>query len=45
MDGQGCTAASKMDHVGLCSVFCGSLDERGVWGGMDTRMAESLMFT
>ena len=28
----------------LCSVLCGSLDGRGVWGRMDTRidMAESL---
>ena len=28
----------------LCSMLCGSLDVRGVWGRMDTRMctAESL---
>ena len=32
------------EHRELCSVLCGSLDERGVWGRMDTciRVAESL---
>ena len=46
------TAVFKMDnqqgppvqHRDLCSVLCDSLDGRGVWGRMDTRvfMAESL---
>ena len=33
-----------MEHRGLCSRSCGSLDGRGVWGRIDTRicMAESL---
>ena len=33
-----------VQHRELCSVLCGSLDERGVWGRMDTCvcMAESL---
>ena len=33
-----------VQHRELCSVLCGSLDGRGVWGRMDTRihMAESL---
>ena len=33
-----------IQHMELCSVFCGSLDGRGVWGRMDTRIctAESL---
>ena len=31
-------------HMGLCSILCGNLDGRGVWGRMDTCkfMAESL---
>ena len=31
-------------HLELCSMLCASLDGRGVWGRMDTRirMAESL---
>ena len=51
-DGHVHTAIFKMDHQQrptvelreLCSVLCGSLDGRGVWGRMDTRicMAESL---
>ena len=33
-----------VQHRELCSVLCGSLDGRGVWGRMDTHicMAESL---
>ena len=33
-----------VEHRELCSMLCGSLDGRGVWGRMDTRicMAESL---
>ena len=33
-----------VQHMDLCSVFCGSLDGRGVWETMDTGicMAESL---
>ena len=33
-----------LQHRELCSMLCGSLDGRGVWGRMDTRMctAESL---
>ena len=33
-----------IEHRELCSMLCGSLDEKGVWGTMDTciRMAESL---
>ena len=51
-DGHVHTAILKMDnqqgltvvHWELCSISCGSLDGRGVWGRMDTRicMAESL---
>ena len=51
-DGHGHTAVFKMDnqqgptaqHRELCSVLCGSLDGRGVWGRMDTcvYIAESL---
>jgi len=31
-------------HKGFCSMLCGSLDGRGIWGRMDTRifMAKSL---
>ena len=25
-----------VQHTELCSMLCGSLDGRGVWGGMDT---------
>ena len=34
----------NVQHRKLCSVLCGSLDGRGVWGRMDTciRVAESL---
>ena len=49
---QWCSAIFKTDnqqgptvqHRELCSMLCGSLDERGLWGRMDTciRMAESL---
>jgi len=49
------TAVFKMDnqqrptveHMELCSMLCGSLDGRGVWGRMDTwiRMAESLHYS
>ena len=33
-----------LEHRELCSMLCGRLDGRGVWGGMDTCicMAESL---
>ena len=31
-----------VQHRELCSVLCASLDGRGVWGRMDTWMAESL---
>ena len=33
-----------VQHMELCSMLCGSLDGRGVWGRMDTclYMAESL---
>ena len=51
-DGHGHTAVFNMEnqqgptalHRELCSVLCGSLDGRGVWGRMDTCicMAESL---
>ena len=47
-----CTATFRMDnqqgppieHWELCSMLCGSLGGRGVWGRIDTRvyMAESL---
>ena len=45
-DGHVHTAIFKMDnqqgptvqHRELCSVLCGSLDGRGVWGRMDTRI-------
>ena len=45
-DGQGLTAVFEMDNqqgpagrdMELCSVFCGSPDERGVWGRVDTWM-------
>ena len=52
LDGYVHTAVFKMDdqqgltvqHRELCSMLCGSLDGRGVWGRMDTctYMAESL---
>ena len=35
---QGFTA----QHMELCSVLCGSLDGRGVWGRMEACVAESL---
>ena len=49
-DGHGHTAVFNMEnqqgpavqHRGLCSMSRGSLDGRGVWGRMDTCMAESL---
>ena len=51
-DGHVHTAIFKMDnqqeptveHMKLCSMLCGNLDGRGVWGRMDTCicMAESL---
>ena len=51
-DGQVRTAVFKLEnqqgpaveHKELCSMSCGSLDGRGVWGRMDTClcMAESL---
>ena len=51
-DGHGHTAVFNMEsqqgpagqHRGLCSMTCGSLDGRGVWGTSDTCvcMAESL---
>ena len=51
-DGHGHTAVFNMEnpqglagqHRELCSMSCGSLDERGVWGRRDTcvGMAESL---
>ena len=42
MHNQQCCAT--VGHRELCSMLCGSLDGRGVWGRMDTRicMAESL---
>ena len=35
---------STVEHMKLCSMLCGNLDGRGVWGRMDTCicMAESL---
>ena len=49
-DGHGHTAVFNMEiqqeagvqNRELCSVSCGSLDGRGVWGRRDTCMAESL---
>ena len=38
MDNEGPT----VQHRELCLMLCGSLDGRGVWGRMDTWMAESL---
>ena len=45
-DGHGHTAVFNMEnpqgpavqHGDLCSMSCGSLDRRGVWGRMDTRI-------
>ena len=45
------TAIFKVDNQGgpavqhreLCSILCGGLDGRGVWGRMDTCMVESLL--
>ena len=38
------TNRPTVEHRELCSMLCGSLDERGLWGRMDTCicMAESL---
>ena len=32
-----------LEHMKLCSMLCGSLDERGVWGRVNICMAESLL--
>ena len=33
---------STVEHMEICSMWCGSLDGRGGWGRMDTWMTESL---
>ena len=34
-----------VEHRELCSMLCGSLDGRGVWGGMDVCMCVADSFT